>query len=210
MTSKFFELDCGEDEPVVMERREDGELIFHGWDRNAELAAIELGFEPSTCFLVWEAAKNNWLDDAMIKAVKKGKTAAVAALLAAGADVHAWDGVHEHDAALLWAADECHADIVKVLLEAGANVHALGDFALQQAADNGCLEIVQMLLEAGANVNADNSLALDWAAEEGHLAVVELLLQAGARVSAAALEAAQKNEHAAIAGLLEKKFVEQP
>ena len=32
MPSTFYEIDCGDDEPVVMERRDDGDLILEGWD----------------------------------------------------------------------------------------------------------------------------------------------------------------------------------
>ncbi|KAF8239490.1 hypothetical protein L208DRAFT_1237287, partial [Tricholoma matsutake] len=48
-------------------------------------------------------------------------------------------------------------EIVKLLIEKGANVNAQGGFfgnALQAAAYNGNQEIVKLLIEEGANVNA--------------------------------------------------------
>ena len=63
-------------------------------------------------------------------------------LLAGGADVHALD-----DAALCFAAEGGHTEIVKLLLENGADVHAKGDLALRWAAQNGHTETVKLLKE---------------------------------------------------------------
>jgi len=52
----FYELDCGCDEPVVLEVTEQAKLIFHGWDEanlEIEAAAIELGFRPSLCWRLY-------------------------------------------------------------------------------------------------------------------------------------------------------------
>jgi len=89
MSSKFFEIDCGDDEPVVMERCDDGELVFHGWDIETELAAQELGFQPSACFVVWDAKRNDRLDKALLDQAAEGHAAIVELMLAAGADVDA-------------------------------------------------------------------------------------------------------------------------
>ncbi|KAK6330555.1 hypothetical protein TWF718_002755 [Orbilia javanica] len=56
--------------------------------------------------------------------------------------------------------------------------------ALTAAAFDGTLEIVRMLLDHGADVNSPNGWALQTAAEQGHLEVVELLVQHGANVNA--------------------------
>ena len=74
MGSTFYELDCGDDEPVVMERTADGELVFHGWDLETELAAQELGFQPSACFIVWDAWR---LDEELIDLARYGHAAVV-------------------------------------------------------------------------------------------------------------------------------------
>jgi len=51
---KFFDLDCGDsDDPVRLEILDTGEVVFHNFDLEVELAAQELGFAPSDCYVVW-------------------------------------------------------------------------------------------------------------------------------------------------------------
>jgi len=47
--------------------------------------------------------------------------------------------------------------------------------ALRWASSNGHLEVVKLLLEHGASVHAKDNLALQWAIDRGHLEVAELL-----------------------------------
>jgi ankyrin repeat protein len=88
------------------------------------------------------------------------------------------------------AATRGHADMVKVLLDAGASVNAPGangNTALMEAAARGHTQVVKMLLGAGADVglvNEDGNTALMTAAALGHTAVMELLLSAGANINA--------------------------
>jgi len=146
MSSKFFEIDCGDDEPVVMERRDDGELVFYGWDLETELAAQELGFEPSAAFVVWDAQRNGRLDEALLAQTNVGNIAAVAALLAAGANVHTAE-----DEAIDRAADFGYLELVKVLISAGADVHIFYESPLNTALEQGNIEMAELLISAGAN-----------------------------------------------------------
>jgi ankyrin repeat protein len=92
--------------------------------------------------------------------------------------------------ALLWASERGHSEIIRLLLEKGADINAQGGEngnAIQCAAREGNLEIVQLLLEKGADINAqggeyDN--ALQGAVRRGHLEIVQLLLENGADVNA--------------------------
>jgi ankyrin repeat protein len=94
------------------------------------------------------------------------------------------------DTLLFSAVNYGHGDIVKMLLDAGANVHAKngsGSTALIGAATRNYKEIVELLLGAGADVHAKNgsgSTALIAAATQGRKETVELLLGAGADVHA--------------------------
>lgn len=47
--------------------------------------------------------------------------------------------------------------------------------ALRWAADKGCLDIVKYLVEQGADIHARNECALRWASEKGHRDVVKFL-----------------------------------
>ena len=109
----------------------------------------------------------------LIEAAREGHLAVVAALLAAGADVHAYS-----DAALRAAALAGHIEVVRALLGAGADVHAEDDDALLWAARNGHLEVVRALLGAGADVHAEDDDALRWAARADHAEVLRALLGA--------------------------------
>jgi len=46
---------------------------------------------------------------------------------------------------LKWASRYGHVEVVKVLLDSGANVHADDDRALQWASENGHVEVVKVL-----------------------------------------------------------------
>jgi len=81
----------------------------------------------------------------------------------------------ENDGALRLASHSGHTEMVKVLLTAGADVHTGDDSALRWASDNGHTEVVKVLLAAGADVHANNDSALRWASDEGHAEVVEVL-----------------------------------
>ena len=77
--------------------------------------------------------------------------------------------------ALINASENGHTETVKVFLEAGANVHALDDWALRWTSYNGHTETVKVLLEAGADVHALDDWALYYASENGHTETVKVL-----------------------------------
>jgi ankyrin repeat protein len=85
------------------------------------------------------------------------------------------------------AATSQRTDLVKLLLENGADVNARDDegyTALMEPAECGDQEVVEVLLAAGIDVNARNVegfTALQYAKEQGHTKIVDLLAQAGAR-----------------------------
>jgi ankyrin repeat protein len=91
---------------------------------------------------------------------------------------------------LFLAATNGNANIVKLLLDAGANANASragGETVLMTAARAGNLEAVKALLARGANPNAEErrqQTALMWAAADGHAAVVRALVEAGAAANA--------------------------
>ena len=86
---------------------------------------------------------------------------------------------YENTTALIRAALAGHTKVVKVLLDAKADVGAHYRYALMCAASNGHTEVVQTLLDARANVILQNTrIALPWAAFKGKVETVKMLLDA--------------------------------
>ncbi len=98
---------------------------------------------------------------------------------------------------LMLAAEAGHVEVVRVLLEAGADPQAKVEggmppwdqTALHLAAAKNRAEVIGMLIEAGAALDAKTrdmdgggDTALHFAAEEGHREAVEALLKAGAPI----------------------------
>lgn len=84
-----------------------------------------------------------------------GNVDAVRLLLARGVDVNAKEPSQNQDA-LMWAAAERHSNVIRLLIEAGANPRAhtkKGFTALHFAAREGDIESVRELLASGVNVN---------------------------------------------------------
>jgi hypothetical protein len=103
---------------------------------------------------------------------------------------------------VLWVAAACdQAGMVQWLLEAGADVHALGDLALRQAAALGAAAAAAVLLDAGAQVHVNADEPMMRAVHGGHAPVVRLLLRHGAATSSErfrALPAAAARGHLAV------------
>lgn len=80
------------------------------------------------------------------------------------------------------AIDEQYFNIVKLLLENGADIHSENDYALKKATQQGCFKIVKLLIENGANIHFKNNLALKIAIKNRYFNIVELLLENGADI----------------------------
>ncbi len=116
---------------------------------SAELVQLLLnaGANPNTRIATGETP--------LMTCASSGSVDAVRALQARGADVHGRAPSQNQDA-LMWAAAERHANVVRLLVEAGANPRAhtkKGFTAMHFAAREGDLESVRQLLTAGVNVN---------------------------------------------------------
>ena len=71
-------------------------------------------------------------------------------------------------------------ELVRLLLDRGADLHTQDDYALRWAAENGCLEVVRMLLDRGADALADGSMALRNSVANGNCDTAMLLIAYGA------------------------------
>ena len=80
------------------------------------------------------------------------------------------------DKKFISASENRYLNVVKYLLQSGADIHDADDLALQKAARNGHLNVVKYLVQQGADINADYNYTLRYAAENGHLKVVKYLI----------------------------------
>lgn len=124
---------------------------------------------------------------ALISAADTGDVAAVARLVAEGADVNV--RIRGDGTALIRAAAHGDLAVVDELIRLGADVNraSRGDGnPLIAAASAGHQDVVERLLEAGADVDAivpGDETALINAARHGHLEIVRLLVAKGADVN---------------------------
>ena len=108
-------------------------------------------------------------------------------IYAHGEDVNAKSGYHETP--LRAASYKGHMDVVRVLLEHGANINTIDkkNTPLSSAYDGKHLEIMRLLLEHGADADAlhrCNDLVLHQASIDGQAEAVHLLLRHNADVNA--------------------------
>jgi ankyrin repeat protein len=119
--------------------------------------------------------------------VRSGDVRAIRAALQTS-DVNRPDA--DGSTALHWAVHRDAVEVVKLLVDAGANVKAVNRYGvapLTLACTNGNAAIVEQLLRAGADPHttaADGETALMTAARTGKVDVVRALLAHGADVSA--------------------------
>lgn len=99
----------------------------------------------------------------LYQAVHVGRIEIVKLLLAAGIDTN---NSEYYESPLELALNKRHPKFVKLLIDAGANIHKC--YLLLYAVDTGCLEIVELFLNAGANVFASNHCAFRKAIENGY------------------------------------------
>ena len=152
-----------------------------------------------------------------MNAVKTGNTALVQQLIENGTNVDELDG--NRDSPLIIAAFKGHTDIVRILLEAGADVSVVDPemkaTALHAAAYAGNTEAAKLFIQSHIEINRQGTkngyTALHDAIWQGHLETARVLLDAGASLRIRShrgetpLMFAKAKRHAAIIDLIEYK-----
>lgn len=121
-------------------------------------------------------------------AADRGYNDCVTELINAGVNLDQTSS-YDKDTALMIAASKGSLDTVKILIEAGGNVHKKNFFwytALILAAQRGQAHCVQALIDAGANIHTvdySGHNALTKAAENGSVETVKVLIENGAAVN---------------------------
>eukprot|EP01036_Dinobryon_divergens_P031629 gene31629-41062_t len=153
----------------------------------------------------------------LFSATERGNLTDVVAALDAGADIN-WKNEDRSDCtALFVAAKNAHQDVMKLLLDRGANPNLpskSGTTALHMTSQESCHEVVALLLERGADPNLIEKrygeTALHWAAEQGHRDIIALLLERGAnpnltnQAGKKPIDVARTKGHGKVVALLEK------
>jgi ankyrin repeat protein len=146
--------------------------------------------------------------------LRNGNSAAARALLAERADAN--DADADGTTALHWAVHHSDAELVRMLLDAGAKIDARNRYGvppLYLAAENGDAAMTKLLLDRGADANTalpEGETALMTAARTGDTATLDVLIEHGARVNdsenwkgqTALMWAAHENNASAIRTLL--------
>lgn len=130
----------------------------------------------------------------LIQSVRAGDLDTIEALIADGVDINAApkSGGYYGETALHVAAFRKHVDVLRLLIDSGANVDAAdesGLTALHHSALHGPIEAVRALIAAGADLDADRQIIgggiprgtpLLGAAWKGNIEIVRALIDAGA------------------------------
>jgi ankyrin repeat protein len=124
----------------------------------------------------------------LMEAARSGSVALVRVLLARGADVDASER-DRGQTALMWAVSERHPQVVAVLLDHQANVHAKTRVRpLRVMLDQGPRRSVKTSVQDARQIETGGSTALLFAAQVGDAESASLLLRAGASVNDSAAD----------------------
>jgi len=198
-----------------------GVLIYSSYSQRylqdeKPLEGLEAEVEPFMRSIVYIRSEGKEMP--LISASKKGDASGVRQSLKEAVDINAKGTASDWGkTALIEAAHRGYSDIVKILIDAGADINATdfyGDTALMLAIDQDNHEIVRMLLNSEADVNAQNitygTTALMGAARKGNEEVIRMLMTAKADpgikdwAGNTALTIADRNGRTAIIELLQK------
>ncbi len=163
--------------------------------------------------LVALAASAGALEDELLTAVRKSDVAGVKAAIAKGANVNF---KYRYDrSALSFACDRGNLEVVKLLLDAGAEINAKDSFygatPLDWAAYKGSPELIRLLLDKGAT---GKESVLRSAVQQGQLEVLKVVLEKGGlrpeTLNTALAMARRDNKPDIIAALIKAGAVEPP
>jgi len=148
----------------------------------------------------------------LMHAVKQQNPQMVEMLANFGANVNISDDLE--DTALVWASSMNNFEIVKILLEKGADPDKGNFTPVMWSAFHGNVQMLKLFLEYRANLNSrthEGWTALMWTAEKGNIQAMWELLRRGAKVNMqnntgqTALMFASRSGNIATVGLLLKK-----
>lgn len=124
------------------------------------------------------------IDQKFIKAAEEGDLVKVEQYLKEGADIHAvGQETAEPDEALFLAIQNGHLDIIKYLVQNGADILTGESTLIIDAVESNRLDITEYLLENGIDVHYNDEMPLRIAINFNNLDMVKLLLNYGAEIN---------------------------
>ncbi len=148
----------------------------------------------------------------LTRAAEAGRLQDVQSALVDGVDLNARDAYYADCTALILASQKGHTDIVKFLLDKGADVNVkagMGFTALTFASFNGHIDIVKILLSKGADVNVEGTAVMTHgmtplmaASRGGHIEVVKLLIDHRANINIIPINGASALTYASFGGYM--------
>jgi len=141
---------------------------IHAFNEYALRSCAEHGHMDVLKYLVSIGANVNFFDYIVFWGVFHNDLNVVKYLISVGTNIN--------KRALEICVGRNYVEMLRCMVEYGANVHACDDYALRESARKGRIEMVKYLVGVGANIRADNDSALKWSKENGHMHVYEYLM----------------------------------
>ena len=144
---------------------------------------------PWVCIAILTMCSCKSDSDHLLTAIRQKDVATVRRYIATRVDLNPTSGLHEVNKPLPYAAAYGNLEIVKLLIENGADLNgrvAYGDVALIKADEHGNDDVLEYLIRQGADVNAPNYFGVTpfiGLCGRGRLNLVQLAIQHGADVN---------------------------
>lgn len=97
---------------------------------------------------------------------------------------HGADIHYNYESALMYACEKGNIDIIDCLINHGIDVHVNDDYALILAVENMNIQTVKYLIDKGADIHVNDDYALRFSCENGYIELTKILVEHGADIHA--------------------------
>ena len=181
--SRTIIVSCG-GQPVTVERRQDGKIVFYDYDLDTDMALEALGLDFSPCIYIHkmvleEEQRPGALNEELLNTVYEEDTAEIIEklplLIFAGADINTNDA-----SAMAESSYQSRYKLMAALVKMGADPNAQDGVPLRTAVSEHQYDLLEFLLRHGANPDIDDGKPLMIAADIGDIEAVRALVEGGA------------------------------
>lgn len=161
--------------------------------------------EISTGYNYDDISENNLLsidvNAALIASAIKGYLDVMKFLIEVGGA----DPRYNYDEPLKVASSKGQLEVVKYLVDKGADIHTTSEYPLRWASNKGYLDVVKYLVDNGADIHINNDSILESATTYGMMKVVKYLIDRDYVKNDSLMEWAIKEGHTDLANYLKSK-----